>query len=865
MIKKIVKTDYICLFGPIIVAGFYLIFSIFRQVEPFGTNTFITNDGYTQIYPFLSVYRRKILNGENLLYFWNGGMGGSFLPIFFYYLAAPINLLVVLFPEDKITTFMTISIIIRVALASGTFAFYLKHKLNEYNPIFVIAASVAYALSGYICAYSYSVCWLEAYMMLPVILFGYKRMVTQRKPGVYVFSLAFTSFCNFYMAYILAIFLILCFFFDEHENLKQFIKDGIYFGIMSIIAALMTAVPIIVSVAGAVSSGNGEQKLSGLSHNWFGNIFELLRHQFFLSRPIDVSFYYNDANIYCGLIFIFLGILFFFRKDISVGQKIKKFIFLIILLLSMNESYLNFIWHGFHAQLGMPNRFSFLFIFMLLDMSYETYCKMEAVSLRYTIIGYVIVLLYPVLCYFFVNYDGYYDSHIILAVNLILIVIYGVFLIIHLKNIQIVTVIISLFIMTEVIVNSAIGYSHSLNNTRGNQLLIYKYREAKENEVKDGKLFFRSDIVYNLKNNGSILDNNSYDVFNTFLTSDFRWTLDRLSGFTAAVTIENNGLNSFLEDIYGLRYLYTYIEDNSYDGKFNCEKIYENDIVKAYENKDYLNLGYAVDKDVLGLEFSDSSMFDNINQLANSMSGCGELYKEKFFEYLITPYNCEAYLYDMDYLGIAFAESKADSSVDIEFEIDEDGQYYLFIDSNEPTTLETYINGKLDKINKSSYKYGTLFLGACLKGDKVKLEVKNPLYKNLRTDDEKYREYFILRVAKEDTEKLQIANGMLNANQLDIKTFKASSIQGTIDMPEDKALFLSIPYDIGWHIYEDGVEIPKVKIINSFLGAELSPGEHDIELRFIPQGLYSGIIISAVALLGFIVYLIIYGNYCKKD
>ena len=80
---------------------------------------------------------------------------------------------------------------------------------------------------------------------------------------------------------------------------------------------------------------------------------------------------------------------------------------------------------------------------------------------------------------------------------------------------------------------------------------------------------------------------------------------------------------------------------------------------------------------------------------------------------------------------------------------------------------------------------------------------------------------------------------------------------GSIDIKEDQSLFLSIPYDEGWHVYENGIEIKKQKLIQSFIGVELEKGKHDIELIYTPQGYNIGIIISIVSIIFFVGYNIL--------
>ena len=66
------------------------------------------------------------------------------------------------------------------------------------------------------------------------------------------------------------------------------------------------------------------------------------------------------------LVFVYL-----FNRNIKLWDKIKNVIILVVIFASFNNKLLNYIWHGFHDQYGIPNRFSFLFIFLMLAMCCE--------------------------------------------------------------------------------------------------------------------------------------------------------------------------------------------------------------------------------------------------------------------------------------------------------------------------------------------------------------------------------------------------------------------------------------------------------------------------------------------------------------
>lgn len=83
-----------------------------------------------------------------------------------------------------------------------------------------------------------------------------------------------------------------------------------------------------------------------------------------------------------------------------------------------------------------------------------------------------------------------------------------------------------------------------------------------------------------------------------------------------------------------------------------------------------------------------------------------------------------------------------------------------------------------------------------------------------------------------------------------------NKVSGTISLAESKLLALSIPYQNGWTAYVDG-EKADIKNINvMYMGLELTPGEHTIELRFELPGLKRGMAVTAVSTVIFVALLI---------
>ena len=63
-----------------------------------GGHSLIIIDGLHQYMPFFSDYQDKLREGSSLFYSFQEGMGTNFLSLWSYYLASPLNLLILLFP-----------------------------------------------------------------------------------------------------------------------------------------------------------------------------------------------------------------------------------------------------------------------------------------------------------------------------------------------------------------------------------------------------------------------------------------------------------------------------------------------------------------------------------------------------------------------------------------------------------------------------------------------------------------------------------------------------------------------------------------------------------------------------------------------
>ena len=99
------------------LAGFFLTVLITGigfaclTVWPFGDKTVLIIDSLHQYLPFYTDMHNKLVNGGSLLYSFSGGLGYNFWSTYAYYLASPLNFLMVLIPTANVCDFMDLMIL----------------------------------------------------------------------------------------------------------------------------------------------------------------------------------------------------------------------------------------------------------------------------------------------------------------------------------------------------------------------------------------------------------------------------------------------------------------------------------------------------------------------------------------------------------------------------------------------------------------------------------------------------------------------------------------------------------------------------------------------------------------------------------
>lgn len=357
-----------------------LIVYYFKDIIPFGEQMYLRSDCYHQYTPFLQILQEKLRGADSLFYSWHFGGGMNFWGLASYYLASPFNILLLIWPGQP-SDFVSFSIVLKMGLAGFTTSYYLAKHFNK-NSAATTVFGCAYALSSYFAALSWNLMWLDCLFLLPLIVLGLEKLVSEKKCKMYAITLGIALFSNYYIGFMICIFSVLyflyLFFTKEYEKENGLIarlltvKDFVLYSLLGGGISAVMVIPAFLALMNTVSVKNDWRDLQ----EYFSIFYVFLRS--LIATPIAELKNYPDPNVYCTVAAFFLIPLFCMCKKINLKERVGKAIIAAILLFSMCLNLPTYVWHGFHYPNSLSARFSFLYIFMIVIMCFEAFIHIQS-------------------------------------------------------------------------------------------------------------------------------------------------------------------------------------------------------------------------------------------------------------------------------------------------------------------------------------------------------------------------------------------------------------------------------------------------------------------------------------------------------
>ena len=385
---------------------FLLMFFAFKVagVAPFGDKQILVTDLWHQYYPFMVDYHDKLQSGGSLLWTWKSGGGTNYIALFSYYLASPLNFLSILVPTSALREFLYIITCVKIGLAGYFFALFLRLTFKR-KDLTITAFGIMYALCSFIMGYYWNIIWLDTIALLPLVIAGTFALLRYGKFKLYIISLALSVLANYYIGLFTCIFVMLVsigYVIVEYKGLKDILRQFVKMAVCSAISLMISAVlvlPTYFALGYAYASDNhfptsfsvnigSSPDLAGV----LDAIGKIIANSVAFTEPTSKE---GLPNIYSGVIFIFLAILFLFCSKIKKRERIFCGGLLIFFILSFIIRQLDFIWHGFHFPNMLPHRFAFLYSFVLIYMAFRVFMNIDTIKLYQVIaaiLGFVLYL-----------------------------------------------------------------------------------------------------------------------------------------------------------------------------------------------------------------------------------------------------------------------------------------------------------------------------------------------------------------------------------------------------------------------------------------------------------------------------------------
>lgn len=841
----------------------------FAKVSPFGDQQILATDLWHQYYPFLVDFQDKLQEGGSLLWTWKSGGGANYLALMAYYLASPLNFLSVFVPAEYLREFLTVITCAKLGFAGLFFAHFLRITFQK-RDISVAVFGTMYGLCAFMMGYYWNIIWLDTVALLPLVVAGTVALLREGKFKLYVISLALSVLANYYIGLFTCIFVLLtCIVYCiiEFKNLKTLFKDFLKMAGFSALALSMSAILTVpAAIALKASSSLGDKFPAkyainiGDTADFKGTmqaLAEVFSNTLAFVPPTEKE---GLPNIYCGVIALVFGAMFFTCKQIKKRERIAGGVLLLFFALSFIIRHLDYIWHGFHFPNMIPYRFAFLFSFVLLVMAYRMFMHIDKVKFANILIAAVLVGLLIFMA------SKYQDKKIIIGTAFIAVLVLAWVLLYLVKTVPKEAVALALFIIclaegacTTYIGVKTVGVTTTTSYPLGtdNTAKCVEYIDRQEYGNED--LFHTELTKYHTLNDTALIGINGISMFSSVVNADVTAYMEKF-GICGWVTsnrytyIESSPFTNLMLNIKYLISPYGYYLDHE-----NNLLVYQSGNVKVLKNTKYVPQGFMVNEDLLefDVDYASINPFDNQNQIFRLATGIdGDIYEPLD---VVTQGHTDKETFSVSknsygYYSFELKDESQTPHFKFNYTAPRDGVACAYYQCGESERCELKINDQT-LINNYVKRPYIMTFGTVDEGDK--LSVYSDLEDASVGSAHVYCNMFNQEVFEQGREKLM--ESVLNCTKS-----TDTLIEGTIDVKEDGLFYTSVSYDKGWKAYVDGEEVEITPVCDALVAFKLDKGHHDIKLKYCPPGFTLGVTATLLSIAVFVAICIISSKMKKK-
>ena len=392
-----------------------LIVWFFMGSYPFGNKSLMAVDFGQQYISFFGLLKNAVFSGDlsSLSYSFTKSLGGDMIGVLGYYLMSPFNIFYIILPFQNYGLAVFLTIWLRYGAIGFSFAHLLvkRYKGAESKIWMVPLFATAYALSGMLVSYQMNVIFYDAMIMLPLVIIYLEKLLDGEAPYPYAFVLGLTVLLQFYMGYMISIFVVLyaCYYVsprlsiegDWKQKLKTFIHPlfkAFIYSVLGVATASILLVPVFFNLLESkVQVGDGMRFSFAFQINPLDILSKLTIGGFDTTSGWSAG--PNLPNIYIGALGFIGFILFFSSTKILKERRWSAGIVTLIFLISFVNEFVSKIWHMGQNPAGFFFRFSWLFSFFMLILAYQVLKEKIETSRQGKLISIALLVLSAIYLY----------------------------------------------------------------------------------------------------------------------------------------------------------------------------------------------------------------------------------------------------------------------------------------------------------------------------------------------------------------------------------------------------------------------------------------------------------------------------------
>ena len=796
-------------------------------------------------------------------------------------LGDPLNLLAVFFSADSTEKLYGFLAILRLYLAGLTFSVFALYHKNEKLP--VLAGSLIYAFCGFaLFAGVRDVYFMSPMIYLPLLCMGVDKIFKKERPYLFIMITALAGVTNFYYFFMLTIWV---FIYGVYRYFMLFGKEGlklsqiggwlircICYYLIGVSMASVLLIPIILQLFGSERFANQDYVPLLYSFDYYWKL--LVR--FVSTESMEAWTHLGFAPICLTAVMV----LFFKKEKKYRPYKVAFIMCIIFMMFPIVGSLMN-------AGSYVVNRWVWAFSMLVAYIFVKMWPELFNLSKREKLWIMLLSVLYVAICMLRTEFR---TMQLTIMMVILLIGVLAILAGDYLERNKCLWKYILLgCVFLGVIANGILRFVWFGSNyaagfvERGKAWnLVHDNLPSRELENFSDSDVVRYDSLGNLEpmyNTAMNHDLNSTDFYFSLADGTITRYFDELN---VNVEMEHRykGVDerTILERLAGVKYCIAGNDSAVFVPYGYNDKIVETENYAIYENKNALSLGYTYDT---YFPYEEYEKLDAV-QKQQVLMQCAVIDTNE--ENVVL--SKESPIFIDEECNIAI---EAEEGIEIQNNkitvTDKKSIVKLQIDAKQNSEIYLVLDGIVYEKRKEDSGQSKIFYtrNNCTK-EQILYTPEHPFYHgrddfiiNLGYNEKAEKVEVLLQFAEvgvynfdeisvlaQPMDKIDEQTAMLMENELENINVDTNQISGTISLGREKILCVAVPYSKGWTAYVDGNKTETKCLNGVYVGFEVTPGKHDVVMKYRTPGLYVGLLLGLMGIC-FFIGVVVYWEKGRKN